>query len=202
MTSPVEPEDGGQKKRGSKTAAVIGFVADRPGKKLSPAHVADSLCLDRKVASTLLSRLAREGRIMRVGRGQYSSLETDPDAEGGAMPGNDARSEKIASGEAAADILGPEVPGDEPEGIWSRIYEELTMEIERALGPGGGAIIGEATGRPDGYRDRTEDVVHRLRDDVGGRLALDMVRPILERYFGVNGADTAERLCRDGSDDL
>lgn len=158
--------------KGSKTEAVLEFVLTRRSRDISANAVADALGLDRKVVATLLARLASEGRIKKRGRGMYS-----------------------ASGRPTGRSTKGRLQVKADDG-WKRAYEELSKEMGQALGPAADRIrevISE--GRTSGFRQRTEELVKELREDLGGRLALDMVQPVLEDIFGENGRETAVKLC-------
>lgn len=162
---------------GSKTDAVLDFLASHRGRAINASTVADSLGLDRKVTATLLARLAGEGKVEKVGRGMYG------------MP----TGRKGGKGElTAAQVRVSKRAGER----WRRAYEEISKEAEEALGPAATRIRRDGDGRAGaGYRAMTERLVKELREGIGGRMALDMVLPILEGIFGDNGRDTATRLC-------
>jgi hypothetical protein len=134
--------------------------------------VADELGLDRKVTGTLLARLASEGRIVKVGRGRYSLSRRTR-----------ARTSRSK---------GP----PRTKGRWDRAFDEISKEMEEALGPSATRIvesIDEKQARSP--RTRVERLVRELKAGLGPRLALDIVQPILEDIFGANGREMASRLC-------
>jgi hypothetical protein len=160
--------------RRTKTEEVLEFLKARKDSAITAVMVADSLGLDRKVTATLLSRLAREGRVMKVGRGRYSMR---------ARP-----SERVERrGQAFA------------EGKWKRAFEEIWKDITCLLGPVSDRLRQKVDGGPSSdHRRRTERTVVELRREIGARMALDIVHPIFKDIFGDNGVEMAKRLCSSG----
>lgn len=160
--------------KGSKTEAVVEFILSHKGREVDASTVADSLGLDRKVVATLLSRLASEGKVTKLGRGRYS-------ASGRVRTQRPSTARRLS---AKAD-----------EG-WKRAYDDISKEIAQALGPASDRIRRDGSRRRSAtYRAMTEELVKELRGGMGGRMALDMVQPILETIFGENGKETAMRMC-------
>ena len=157
--------------RTTKTEAVMDFVKAHSDDAITAGMVADSIGLDRKVTATLLARLASEGRIFKVGRGRYSTSRR-------------ARGKRVSRGKRMV---------KEADARWRRAFEEISKEVEDALGPAATRLRRTATGK--GARARTERLVKELRRGMGPRLALDVVQPILEEIFGENGREMAARLC-------
>lgn len=160
----------------SATSAVLDFMLAHGGSVVSARAVADSLGLDRKVTATLMSRLAHEGRLVRSARGRYSTNKgARPSASG--RPAR-LRQTVLSSGKA----------------LWDKAYTCISDEVVRAIGPASGKRLVSSIEGQD-VRERTERLVSALVRELGGRLALDLVQPILGAVFGENGRVTAVRLC-------
>jgi len=146
------------------------------GRVVAARTVADTLGLDRKVTATLLSRLAREGRLVKLDRGMYS------------LAGGPGRSPR-------PDVVRPRrAPLSGGDGLWKRAFEGISAEVNKALGPGAADRL-LSDGTPRGHREMTERLMTALSQELGGRLALDLVQPVLESLFGENGRAAAVRLC-------
>jgi hypothetical protein len=158
------------------TGAVLDFMTAHKGTVIAARTVADSLGLDRKVTATLLSRLAHEGILVKLDRGRYSSSRnTRPSSNPKTVR---ARRVLLSGG----------------EDLWKRAFDGISAEIDRALGPATTGRLGTG-GPPQAHRERTELLIAALRQELGGRLALDLVQPVLESIFGTNGRAAAVRLC-------
>jgi hypothetical protein len=158
------------------TGAVLEFMSAHRGRVVAARTVADTLGLDRKITATLLSRLAREGRLVKLDRGRYSLT-------GG--PGCSPRADAVRPRRAL-------LSGG--EGLWKRAYVGISAEVDRALGPAASERLVKG-GPSQGHRERVERLIAALGQELGGRLALDLVQPILESVFGENGRAAAVRLC-------
>jgi hypothetical protein len=154
------------------TGAVLDFMSAHRGRVVAARTVADTLGLDRKVTATLLSRLAREGRLVKLDRGRYS-----------------------LTGGPRTDVVRPQrTLRSGGEGLWKRAYDGISAEVDGALGRAASQrILNDAPAK--GHRERTEQLIMALGKELGGRLALDLVQPILETVFGENGRAAAVRLC-------
>jgi hypothetical protein len=152
------------------TSAVLDFVVSHGGSIITARAIADNLGLDQKVTATLLSRLAREGKLVKLDRGRYSS----------------SRNLRNAKPQKALIIGG--------EDNWRKAFDAISKEMARALGPAAMKRI-QPTVEGRGLRERTERLVETLRQELGDKLALDMVQPILETIFGDSGRAAAVRLC-------
>jgi len=158
------------------TGAVLEFMSAHRGRAVAARTVADTLGLDRKVTATLLSRLAREGRLVKLDRGMYSLTGS---------PGRSPRSDVVRPRRAL-------LSGG--EGLWKKAYEGISAEVDGALGRAASQrILNDAPAK--GHRERTEQLIMALGKELGGRLALDLVQPVLESIFGENGRAAAARLC-------
>jgi len=152
------------------TGAVLDFVFAHGGSIITARAIADSLGLDQKVTATLLSRLAREGKLVKLDRGRYSS----------------SRNIRNSKPQRALMLGG--------EDNWRRAFDAISTEMARALGPAAMKRLDSSIeGR--GLRERTEGLVAFLRQELGEKLALDMVQPIFETIFGDSGRTAALRLC-------
>jgi len=152
------------------TGAVLNFVFAHGGSIITARAVADSLGLDQKVTATLLSRLAREGKLIRLDRGRYSSSMN-------------IRSSKPQK---------PLMHGGEDN--WRRAFDAIVTEMTRALGPAAMKRLRSSI-EGQGLRERTEGLIAFLRQELGDKLALDMIQPIFETIFGDSGRAAAIRLC-------
>lgn len=154
------------------TGAVLDFMSAHRGRVVAARTVADTLGLDRKITATLLSRLAREGRLVKLDRGRYS-----------------------LTGGPRADVVRPRralLSGG--GGLWKRAYDGISAEVDRALGPAASERLVKGI-LLRGHREKVERLIAALGQELGGRLALDLVQPILESIFGENGRAAAVRLC-------
>jgi len=152
------------------TGAVLDFVFAHTGSIITARAVADTLGLDQKVTATLLSRLAREGKLVKLDRGRYSS----------------SRNLRIAKPQK------PLMHGGEDN--WRKAFDTISIEMARALGSAAMKRL-QGTIQGQGLRERTEHLVAFLRQELGDKLALDMVQPIFETIFGDSGRAAAIRLC-------
>jgi hypothetical protein len=160
----------------SATSAVLEFMLAHGGSVVTARAVADSLGLDRKVTATLMSRLAHEGRLVRLDRGRYSTSKGVR-----AIPtGRPARPQQLVLSSGKA--------------LWDKVFNEISDEVIRVLGPTSGKRLVSSTDGQD-VRERTERLVEALVRELGGRLALDLVQPIYGEVFGDNGRAAAMRLC-------
>jgi len=159
--------------RTSKTESVLEFIQGHDGDVVTASMVADELGLDRKVTGTLLARLASEGRIVKLGRGRYS------------------RSRRVRTRASR-----PKGSQRKAKDRWDRAFDEISREMEEVLGPSASRISKSIAGMSvRSPRTRVERLVKELRGGLGPRLALDMVQPILEDIFGLNGREMATGLC-------
>jgi hypothetical protein len=152
------------------TGAVLDFVFAHGGSIITAKAVADSLGLDQKVTATLLSRLAREGKLVKLDRGRYSSSRN-------------IRTSKPQK---------PLMHGGEDN--WRKAFDAISIEMARALGPAAMKRL-QGTFQCQGLRERTEGLIAFLRQELGDKLALDMIQPIFETIFGDSGRAAAIRLC-------
>jgi hypothetical protein len=56
---------------GDRSTEIVEYMGGRPDESVTPKEVALKVGIDEKVASNYLNRLARKGRIEKVGRGSY-----------------------------------------------------------------------------------------------------------------------------------
>jgi hypothetical protein len=152
------------------TGAVLDFVFTHGGTVITARAVADSLGLDQKVTATLLSRLAREGKLVKIDRGRYSS------------------SRNLRSSKPLKALM---IGGEDN---WRKAFDAISNEMARALGPAAMKRL-QGTLEVQGLRARTERLIGALRQELGDKLALDMVQPIFETIFGESGRTAAIRLC-------
>jgi hypothetical protein len=152
------------------TRAVLDFVFAHGGTIITARAIADSIGLDQKVTATLLSRLAREGKLVKIDRGRYSS------------------SRNLRSNKPIKALM---IGGEDN---WRKAFDALSSEMDKALGP---AALKRLQGPIEvhGLRERTEHLIASLRQELGDKLALDMVQPIFETIFGDSGRAAAIRLC-------
>jgi len=160
----------------STTSAVLEFVLAHGDSVVTARAVADSLGLDRKVTATLMSRLAHEGRLVRLDRGRYSTTK-------GARPAHSGRPIRLQH----AVLSGGKA-------LWDKVFNGISDEVFRVLGPASGKKLVSSIECQD-VRERTERLVEALVRELGARLALDLVQPIYGEVFGDNGRAAAMRLC-------
>jgi len=152
-------------KKPTKTDLILDFLVSRPNNILSPKEVADELGFNLQTTVTVLNRLALEGAVSKIGRGQFSY-------------------DRIQNGEKVAKqhTMGTDKGNDDPLNIDSKtanvIYRSIYNMASESTGEG---LIGSATGLSlkdfDSKKpvESIRNLVRALIDLLGEEIADDIV---------------------------